>query len=178
MSIRKIYGAITDPGTHGILAILLALSSALFALSVFTGKVFWALPGALFAGLFVYALRVVMKGREGMSKQQLEMAAARWARAGANDDEVRERWAAIQSMGPAAAIAAAGVAMPAYNIDGTPMVGTSGVDIYGRPMGVLDDTLTNFEAPAFDVATGMPVDPMDAYTPPVGMDPHSPNNSF
>lgn len=128
---------------------------------------FGVLALGLFA-VFVWIGRMGMNDLETFKAERLGAAATRWIQSADTEDEANERERMVGAMGAAGALAAGAVAV---NVDGIPMIGDSGVDIFGRAYGDLSTNPMDFDVPmSMDVATGFTLDASEAYGSPFHMD--------
>lgn len=107
------------------------------------------LAGLILGGAHVYLVLNGLKHYDVIGKAAIERAASRWVRAGASAEEVRMRDEEVQTHGSARALMAADVGLnfglPDMNIDGSPMIPGTGIDIYGNLYGVVNDEPDNFD---------------------------------
>jgi len=160
-TIRRFFRGAFHPRHNGLGTTIFVVAAAAGAMGLAGSWMFGGLSLGLFA-VFVWLGRMGMEDLERLDAQRLDAAATRWVQSADTEDEAEERYRMVGTMGAAAALSAA-----AFNVDGIPMAGDTGVDIYGRAFGDTYDNGPDFDVPmSLDSANGFTLDPSDAYSSP------------
>lgn len=164
-----------DHGTLNRYMLVAAIITLVVTFYVPAMRVVGLLLLAVLVGLMVFVTRTAFKGYDALvakvTRESAQAAAYRWARAGADANEVRARHDSIVALGAVGALTAAGIAesawQPVFNTDGvTPMIPGTMMDFNGNPYGTINDDVFT----AADVGTGMTMEPTAEYHSPIGMD--------
>ncbi len=171
---KKVFRPLTTLWTAlrlmGFANCLLGVVAVVWLVALSYGGLFWwvafvaaAVGYLLILGMYVHAARLV--------EQNAKLSfVASWIDSGADANEISRRRAMFAEQGIEHALGAAGwtamgVTTAAVNIDGTPMVSGTNLDIHGNVYGVAPGT-----AGAWNPDTGDFVAPSTAYSSPIGMD--------
>lgn len=154
-SISRAYSALFHPAHSGLGAILVLMTAIFGGLALAKGSLALALATlAPLAGIVVVT-RATLSKMADFDADMLSSAHRKWAMSADTPDEARMRMSAPYS--------------PSCNIDGIPMVGESGVDIFGRQYGDDNGDAFDFDRFSDDAATGLTLDTTDAWASPMGM---------
>lgn len=171
--VKSFFQAMTLADFHGLPVVLAALTAGSAILWFLYGGAFLLGMLLLFAAGLYVMMKVALATLEAYRTKGVDAVAHKWARDGATAEEQRARFAEIAALGSAGALAAHSMT-PQFNVDGMPMVGNTGVDIYGRVYGDMNSEAFTFDVPVPDAGNGTLLAPADAYSAPIGMDASDP----
>jgi hypothetical protein len=166
--------ALTAPDSPGFAAATAGSTVVIASTALYVGIPILLAGAAVTLTCYALVVKAGLKQYDNLGATAIAAAASAWARDGSDADEVRRRQSSIMELGAGAALAAAGTGAIEYlvNIDGTPMVEGSIVDLNGNPFGIILDhdgvdlMTTDFSV---DAANGMVLTPDIEYHSPMGM---------
>lgn len=135
------------------------------AIVAFSYGVWWLLlVAAAFAAGFVWMFKASWNAVDGDAPPAQNYTWGQWIAAAGSEDEARSREEMASSAGWSG--------LPPVNIDGTPMIEGTGVDIYGRAYGDNNDYHHGVDAFSSDTFTAMDHHNFDSHSSSMGMDSH------
>lgn len=162
--------ALTAPDAQGIAWATGGAAVALLLVGLYFNSSWVLLLAALSLAIYAVLVKVGLEQYDRLGQTAIEAAASAWVRSGEDEAEVRRRRGSLLELGAAGALAAAGTSASAYlaNVDGTPMVLGTAVDIKGNPFGVVSEDGAGLDY-SMDAVTNMMLTPDYEYEAPSGM---------
>lgn len=164
-TLKKIWLVFTHDETKALPLAALGGTAGFIAMSIIFSSLVFVAISLLTAGLLVWAVRELMLQLDDAEEQGLRTLGEEWARSGETEEEVRQRYADLQDMGPSFAHGGLPSTKPMVNVDGTPMMGD--IDIHGRVFGDVHSVGFNSVS---DVGNNSFMDPSSSYHSPFGRD--------